>query len=585
MKYLFKITSIVMLALTITSCEKLLNTDEEIISGKDATITENITENVTWKEGSTIIIDGTVRVGGEQAVVLIIEPGVTVKFTEGSTLEFAYWDKEYATLIAKGTADKPIIFTSNSPSPQAGDWKSINFFQGAINCELEYCNFKYGGKNEYYGNIYISETSVLFKNCNFSNSNTSGINLKNKGSFTEFTNNIFSNISTYSIKIEPSSVHSIGENNTYDTNSSIYIDGDENFNSTGEFVWKNQNIPYIIDGSMRVGTKSSQGLKITVEPGVVFKMTTGSYIDFAYWDDDYVTFIAKGTKDEPIKFTSNSPSPKTGDWKSLNFYKGAINCELDFCEFEYGGSNEYYGNIYVSKTSLSVTNCKITNSESYGIVLKTEANFTQFTKNTFYKNKLYPITLNPNAVHTLGTDNNFSSTSTILIDDDKDLTISGNYTWLNQGVPYTLDGTMRLGSVNGTTLTISAGTVIKFTSGSSIDVSYWNENNAKLIVNGTASENVTFTSNSPSPRKGDWNGIRFYSDVTGSKLNYCNISYAGGSSYGAIYLSDSGNNTVTITNSKISNSSSFGISVDDESSVNYSSVSFENNDNENYHVR
>jgi hypothetical protein len=458
----------------------------------------------------------------------------------------------------------------------------VKFYQGAINCELEYCEFEYGGKRDGYGSVYISETSVSFEKCSFSNS-ILAIKLENKGAFEHFDNNSFSNITTYPISIEPASVHTIGVNNIYDSNSSIYIDGDVNFDTAGEFTWKNQGIPFVFDGSMRVGTKSTQGLKLTIDPGVVINMTTGSYIDFAYWDNEYVTLVAKGTKEKPIVFTSNSPSKKAGDWKSLSFYQGAINCELEYCEFEYGGSSESYGSIYIKETEVSFINCKISNSASYGILLEDDAKFTKFENNTLNNNTLYPINIYPNAVYSIGTDNVYDAS--IYIDNSENLTVSGDFTWLNQGVPYVISGLMRIGSVNGTTINISAGTVLKFTKGSAIDVSYWDSENAKLIVNGTASNPVLFTSNSPVPRKGDWNGIRFYNGVTGSKLSYCNIEYAGGNSYGAVYLSDSGNNTVTIQNSKISNSSSYGISVDDKSSVDYSTVTFSNNDDIDYKVR
>jgi hypothetical protein len=373
--------------------------------------------------------------------------------------------------------------------------------------------------------------------------------------------------------------------NTYEAGSSIYINANENLTQSGNFTWKNQGIPFVLDGGLRAGTQNSQGMVINIEPGVVIKFTEGSYIDFSYWDNEYATIIAKGTADNHIVFTSNSPSQEAGDWKSINLYKGAVNCEFEYCDFKYGGSSEGYGNIYI-EDKVSFKNCNFTNSKSYGIKLNETGEFSNFTGNNFSNHQIAPIYIYPNAVTTMGTGNNFEAGSVIFVYATANLDKSGNHTWLNQGVPYKMSGTMRIGSPNGTTLTINAGTVLKFESSTGIQVAYWDDNSGKIICNGTDDNIVTFTSASPSPQKGDWDGIYFYKNVAGSKLNHCLIDYAGNNEYqGAVSLDNSGNNTITISNSTISNSASYGITVDENSSIDYSTVTFINNNNDNYHVR
>jgi len=555
--------------------------DDEIKSE----ITDNITESVTWKEGSTIIIGGGIRVGGSQTVVITIEPGVTVKFAEGAYLDFAYRDNTYATIIAKGTKDKPIRFTSNSPSPSAGNWKGLNFYKGAVNCEFDNCIFEYGGSNNSYGNIYIEETAVAITNCQFLNSASTGIILKENGNFSAFTGNTFTAMHNYPVSIYPNGISSMGSGNIYEQGASIYVDADNNLTQSGSFTWKNQGIPFVFDGGLRAGTKNSQGMQLTIEPGMVIRFTESSYIDFSYSDDEYATVIAKGTADNHIVFTSNSPSQAAGDWKSLNFYKGAVNCEFEYCDFKYGGAYEYHGMVYI-EDKVSFKNCSFTNSKSYGIRLDETGEFSAFTNNSFSNHQTAPVYIYPNAVTTMGTSNSFESGSMIVVYASANLDKSGNHTWLNQGVPYRMSGQMRVGSTNGTTLTINAGTVLAFESGSGIEVAYWDENTGKLICNGEIDNIVTFTSVSPSPQKGDWKGIYFNKNVADSKLNYCLIDYAGSNEYnGAVSLDDSGNNTITISNSTISHSASYGITVDNNSSVDYSTVTFIDNDGEDYHVR
>ena len=90
---------------------------------------------------------------------------------------------------------------------------------------------------------------------------------------------------------------------------------------------------YIIDGMIRVRNAS-----ITLEPGTRIEFINGGGFEFAYWEDEWATLTALGTIDDPIIFTSGQNSPAAGDWAGIAFYKGAVNCELDYCIIEYAGS-------------------------------------------------------------------------------------------------------------------------------------------------------------------------------------------------------------------------------------------------------
>src|SRR5690348_12373674 len=84
-----------------------------------------INANTTWTvAGSPYIVVGNVLVS--HGYTLTIQPGVVVKFNSAKTLQI---DGE---LIANGTAQNRITFTSNSTTPAAGDWGQIQFSDSSV---------------------------------------------------------------------------------------------------------------------------------------------------------------------------------------------------------------------------------------------------------------------------------------------------------------------------------------------------------------------------------------------------------------------------------------------------------------------
>lgn len=85
----------------------------------DSEISTNIEVDTRWACDHTL--SGIVSVKG--GVTLTIEPGVTIKGTTGSALVIGKGSK----LVAEGTADEPIVFTSSQPegSRGRGDWGGV----------------------------------------------------------------------------------------------------------------------------------------------------------------------------------------------------------------------------------------------------------------------------------------------------------------------------------------------------------------------------------------------------------------------------------------------------------------------------
>jgi len=84
-------------------------------------------------------------------------------------------------------------------------------------------------------------------------------------------------------------------------------------------------------------------------------------------------------------------------------------------------------------------------------------------------------------------------------------------------------------------LTIEAGATLKFTDNTTISVGQ--SGTGKLLINGTAQDKVTLTTNYNPPVIAGWYGLVFYSGtVTGSQVTYTTIEYAGGNGDGSIVI-------------------------------------------------
>jgi hypothetical protein len=119
------------------------------------------------------------------------------------------------------------------------------------------------------------------------------------------------------------------------------------------------------------------------------------------------------------------------------------------------------------------------------------------------------------------TDNAFYGTTT------KTDTISSDEVWTKSGSPYLITGDVTVN--DGVTLTVNAGTEIRFIETSDDQSGGQDQNRSELRIQGilravgTATDSIIFTSNAQVPAAGDWYGI--YTDGGRVILKYCRIEY------------------------------------------------------------
>jgi len=98
--------------------------------------------DTTWE--GTINITGVILVG--RRATLTIRPGTTVRFTRTDRNRDGIGDGELRVLgrlLAQGTAEQPITFTSAQAHPAAMDWSYVLIYTSGKKNVIDHCRFSY----------------------------------------------------------------------------------------------------------------------------------------------------------------------------------------------------------------------------------------------------------------------------------------------------------------------------------------------------------------------------------------------------------------------------------------------------------
>lgn len=146
--------------------------DQILLSGSST-----ISETTTLRERGVPYLyghaqsDGDLRIdvpGGATPVTLTIEPGVTMRFKKGGVFRTAVASgtaPARASLVAVGTAAKPIVFTSDEAAPAAGDWLGLRFGEiPTATSKLDYVRVEYAGGASSSGSGSCPYTPVVGNN-------------------------------------------------------------------------------------------------------------------------------------------------------------------------------------------------------------------------------------------------------------------------------------------------------------------------------------------------------------------------------------------------------------------------------------
>jgi len=309
--------------------------------------------------GSPHIVEFDVNV--RDGKTLTIEPCAEVRIAADKHINVAFpLVPNTGTLIAEGTATKPIRFTGEN----GARWGSINVHAPGT-ARFAHTTFEDGGKERFergatlvaVGDGALPADAVLFvDNVTIKRSHGPGIFFRTRATFIAGSKDLTitesgSDEEPYPLQISEHTIDAL-PTGTYTGNKKDEIlvrtegDGSAGSGLVVDATLHERGVPYRMGASdgdeFTIGSgKDGAVVTLTIEPGVVMRFApkTAFRVDTFSHDEPATGIVrAQGTADKPIVFTSAADAPKAGDWRGLWFggvpQAGNV---LDHVRIEYAG--------------------------------------------------------------------------------------------------------------------------------------------------------------------------------------------------------------------------------------------------------
>jgi hypothetical protein len=323
------------------SCNKDDDPDPSVNQSNVVNIDDDITEVSTWYADSVYIInDYNLYISN----TLTIQAGTLIKFKNKSS---AVYLESGGTIIANGTSDKPIIFTSIKDDAHGGDhnkdgvatqpsredwgYISTNDENGSI---FNYCEFYYGGNSSYSSTLEVYGNNIQVTHCTFahnSGNDESGwygaLDATYGESDCQINNNVFwDNIRPFSVGLEfdidnTNIFHNPDEAAVTNTYNGIFVETLNDLNSP--ISWAETEVAFVIDDN---DWWINEGASLTLANQVVLKFRSGSAMVLDNGSSSIVNHAGAGVyftsyKDDNYKGDTNgdgsTTGPSTGDWDGI----------------------------------------------------------------------------------------------------------------------------------------------------------------------------------------------------------------------------------------------------------------------------
>ena len=330
---------------------------------------------------------------------------------------------------------------------------------------------------------------------------------------------------------------------------------------TAHETWRAADSPHVVRGSIEVSGAGNPTL--TLEAGVEIHFEQDAELRITQG-----VLRALGTQEAPIRLLSNQRTPTKGHWRGVVFAAGGSPSELNHVTLSHCGRASGEGACLVLKNQAApvLRHVSVQNSGTAGVVVADGNTFgTGSTTLSVSGSEGYAISVEANQAGTLPTGGTFTGNARNAVE-LRGSNISSSQTWPSLGIPYVVNSFLLVES--GTTiptLTLAAGTVVRFGPGAGLNVGF--DFPGELILNGTQAAPILLTADAAQPQPGHWQGVHLQGESSSaSRLSHVTIEYAGtplAPGYGAgnlnIYGRPGGGSRPVINNVVVRKGKSHGV--------------------------
>lgn len=307
-----------------------------LLPGATCAFPTKIEGDVTIKAGCVADVRENVLVPNGHT--LTIEPGVRLRFHEKSYLEIGH---KGSRIVARGTKDQPIVFTSAASSPKRGDWVGIVFDdapgEGTV---IEHAVIEYAGQESHGGQGAVTvfrafpEKRVALRDITFRHNETALTNRHPGSPFAAFERNVFTD-NARAMRVSASVLGAIGEGNELGDLTEI----------TGGTVVKKAVFPkstgYLVAEPIYVNGEGEGVASLTIAKGTTLRFAPKTWLEVGTGGPAEL-FISGAT------LTSAEKKPAAGDWVGLFFGDKTKRASVTDTIIEYAGAEEHNGDAAVT---------------------------------------------------------------------------------------------------------------------------------------------------------------------------------------------------------------------------------------------
>jgi hypothetical protein len=319
--------------------------------------------NTTWSaDNSPYIVMSALTVN--DGVTLTIEAGTVVQFQVGShSLNVA----NGGSLIVNGSAEEPVIFTSDAATPAPGEWRGLWVQEGG-RAFLQQCDIGFTGRDNWSA-IYVDSTTTTLENCRIHHSTAHGVELRNAGLAPTLHNlEIDHNGGTAIYQTTPDMTPDFANLNIHDNDrNAIASPGGSlsrayTLHPAGSVA--GGSLPFLFLSALTV----NDGVTLTIEAGTVVQFQVGSHsLNVANGG----SLIVNGSAEEPVIFTSDAATPAPGEWRGL-WVHGQGRAFLQHCDIGFTGHNSWAA-VYIDSPQSGLAHCSIHHTAANGVIVRSGA--------------------------------------------------------------------------------------------------------------------------------------------------------------------------------------------------------------------